>query len=75
MLVPLRVGQSILSECIEAKFLVLHCCERVIVLCLPQDSIFNKLIQSQRVVGFANHVLLCVVIHFILQQLCALSNN
>ena len=75
LLVPLGVGQRILSECVEAKFLVVHRCKIILVLRLPQYSIFNKPIQVQRVVGSANHVTFCVLLHFILQQLCALSKN
>ena len=74
-LVPLQVEQRILYECVEAKFLVVHLCERVLVLHMPQDSLFNQPIQGQRVVGFANHVPFCVLLHFILQKLCALPKN
>ena len=73
-LVPLRVGQRIFSECAETKFLVVHSCKRILVLRLPQDSLFNKLIQDQWIIESANHISLYVLLNFILQKLCALSN-
>ena len=67
LLVPLRVGQSILSECVETKFLVVYGCKRILVLCLPQDSLFNQPIHIQWIIGSANHVSFYVLNHFILQ--------
>ena len=75
LLVPLGVGQRILSECVEAKFPVVHCCKRILVLRLPQDIIFNQPIQGKWIVGSANQAPLCVLLHFILQKLCALYKN
>ena len=74
-LVPLRVGQRILLECVEAKFLVVHGCKRILVPRLPHGSLLNKPIQGQWIVGSANHVPFYVLLHFILHQLCALSKN
>ena len=74
-LVSLRSGQHILSEFVEAKFLVVHRYESILVLRLPQDSIFNELIQGQWIVGSANRVPFCVLLHFILLQLCSLYKN
>ena len=74
-LIPLRVGHHILSERIEVKLLVVHRFERILFLRLPQESIFNQTVQGQRVTGSAYHVPLCVLLHFILQKLCALSKN
>ena len=74
-LVPLWVGQRVLSECVKAKLLVVHRCERVLVLRLAQDSLLNHPVEYQRVIESADHILFCVLIHFILQQLCELSKN
>ena len=49
-LVPLRVGQRILSEFVEAKLLVVHYCKIILVLRLPQESLFNQSIKGQRVI-------------------------
>ena len=74
-LVPLWVVQPVLSECLKTKLLVVHCCERVLVLRLDQDSISNQPVECQRVIGSADHFPFCVLLHFILLQLCALFKN
>ena len=75
LLVSLSIGQRILYECVEANFLVVHRCKRIVVLCLPQDSHFNQTIQGKWIVGRDNQVPFYVLLHLILQQLCALSKN
>jgi hypothetical protein len=46
-LIPLRIGQGVLTEQVECKFLVVDGGKRVLVLCLCQNCLFNQLIQSQ----------------------------
>ena len=74
-LVPLRFGQHILSESVESKLLAVHRCERILLLRMAQDSLFNQPIEGQRVIISADDVPLCVMLHFILYQLCVLSKN
>ena len=45
-LVLLWVGQIVFPECVKTKFLVVHSCERVLVLFLAQDILFNQLVES-----------------------------
>ena len=73
--VPLWVGHRILLEYLETKLLVVHSCKSILVFRLPQDIIFNKLIQGQWIVGSANHIPFYVLLSFILQKLFAMSKN
>ena len=74
-LVKLWVGQIVFSECVKTDFLVVHRCERVLVLRMAQDSILNQPVECQRVIGSDDHVPFFVLLQFILQQFCTLSKN
>jgi hypothetical protein len=71
--IPLRVGQNFLLEQIKWKFLVIHSSKRLLLFSLCQYSSLDQSIQCQRIIWCAHCIPICILLHFVLEQLGTLA--
>ena len=75
LLVPLRVRKVVLAERVKCKFLVKNGRKWVLILRLHQNSLLDQSTQCQWIIRRAHHIPIGVLLHPVLEKLCALSDD